>query len=267
MCVNARVATGARGHAQRLAHVAAAEHDSEDDLRIASVCRLLPRLTTRAPDLRSQPACRDGRRCGVRILQPVPYFPLATTVATLGGAAARDAAGVRIEHGADVLRSGSHSSSSMAAGSLAALVSHSSTSQRALASISSTRISATPRVLAARRPRTSLACQFFITVRGLETDDVGAHLGAPAASSGAASSDRMHQRESLAARLIAAKWRGSEAHSLSVPNAVDRDDLSSWRSDAARRRLGVQREELIIVSVGHLLSVKRHTVLMRPGAD
>ena len=49
---------------------------------------------------------------------------------------------------------------------------------------------------------------------------------------------------------------------LVVPNAVDRSIFAPGDRCAARARLNLPLDELLIVSVGHLLSVKRHTVLL-----
>jgi glycosyltransferase involved in cell wall biosynthesis len=54
---------------------------------------------------------------------------------------------------------------------------------------------------------------------------------------------------------------------LVAPNAVDRATFRPGDRREARSKIGVADDELLIVSVGHLLAVKRHTVLIDAVAE
>jgi teichuronic acid biosynthesis glycosyltransferase TuaC len=105
-----------------------------------------------------------------------------------------------------------------------------------------------------------LGIPYFITIRGLETDVL----------------KRPEVRDQLLDAMHGAAGLISVSHSLKelvvsngvdankvlvAPNAVDRSRFSPGDRAAARQQLGLGDEPLI-VSVGHLLSVKRHSVLI-----
>jgi glycosyltransferase involved in cell wall biosynthesis len=102
----------------------------------------------------------------------------------------------------------------------------------------------------------------FVTIRGSETD----FLRKPKIS------------EQLITALNTATGVISVSHSLRhlamkhgvdgkriqvIPNAVDRTVFKPGSRDEARRRLGIEPGARLIVSVGHLISGKRHHVLVR----
>jgi teichuronic acid biosynthesis glycosyltransferase TuaC len=106
-----------------------------------------------------------------------------------------------------------------------------------------------------------LAVPFFVTIRGTEAD----MLGRPAL------------REQLLAALGAAAGCISVSHSLRdlviangveqqrvtvIPNGVNRRLFHPGDPAAARAALGIDSRVRLLVSVGHLLSVKRHATLI-----
>lgn len=113
-------------------------------------------------------------------------------------------------------------------------------------------------VLAAKR----LGLPVFVTIRGLEADRVRKPL----------------LRRQLVAALNAATGCISVSHTLRelmiahgvssdkivvIPNAVDRGTFRPGSQAAARKALGLPPEGDLVVSVGHLISRKRHDMMIR----
>jgi glycosyltransferase involved in cell wall biosynthesis len=108
----------------------------------------------------------------------------------------------------------------------------------------------------------ALGLPVFITIRGFETDFLR----------------RAGVGEQLRAALTTATGCISVSHSLRqlaiehgvdpgrirvIPNAVDRELFHPGERAAARRALGLDAQAPLVVSVGHLISGKRHDVLVR----
>ena len=112
-------------------------------------------------------------------------------------------------------------------------------------------------VIAARR----LGIPVFVTIRGLEAERVKQPaLRAQIVKSMNAANGCISVSYALRDTMIA---NGVDANLVSViPNAIDRQLFRPGGRAAMRARLGVDNNEALIVSVGHLISGKRHGVLI-----
>jgi len=106
-----------------------------------------------------------------------------------------------------------------------------------------------------------LELPYFITIRGLETDvlqrpSIGEQLLRALHGASGIISVSHSLRDLVAARGV------NPDRILVAPNAVDRTLFNVGVRAEARERLNVPGDQRLIVCVGHLLSVKRHTVLL-----
>ena len=103
----------------------------------------------------------------------------------------------------------------------------------------------------------------FITIRGFENEFCTAVPASGRSSSTALrASDRLRQRQSFAAALaIAPRRRRANACASSTTRSTLDSSIRATR-DAARAQLGIDPSQTAVVSVGHLISRKRHHVLI-----
>ncbi len=253
--VHARVdPAGAEAVAPELGPAAAA-------LSIVGVCRTLP--TPEDPVAGTFVLHRLAalaRLADVRVVQPVPYFPLAKPLPAWSGAP-HTAQGLSIEPAPMFYLPGVLKSLD---GRWLAR-----STQRALARLARARridlIDAHfgyPEGAGCVRAGRALGLPVFVTIRGSETDllalpGIGAQL-VQALNAAAGCISVSHTLARLAVR------HGVDERRLRViPNAIDRSLFRPGSREAARRELGIDARAPLIVAVGHLVAGKRHHVLVR----
>ncbi|HJY37755.1 MAG TPA: glycosyltransferase, partial [Steroidobacteraceae bacterium] len=202
-----------------------------------------------------------AQQADVRVLQPVPTFPLLRPLPAWARAPAHTHHGVKIEHARMFYVPGLFKSldSRWLARSIQRAVSQ-ARSRGALDLLDAH--FGYPDGVGCVRVGQRLGVPVFVTLRGLEVDI----LQAPAL------------RSQLLDALHAAAGCISVSHSLKdlmvshgiaaakiavIPNAIDSDAFRPGDRAAARSRLGLSADRPLIVSVGNLLRVKRHDVLIR----
>lgn len=231
-------------------------------LQIASVCRTLPAPGDAvAGSFVFNRIAAMARQADVRVLQPVPTFPLLRPLPAWAHAPAHTHQGVQIEHARMFYVPGLFKSldSRWLARSIQRAVSQ-ARSRGGLDLLDAH--FGYPDGVGCVRVGQRLGVPVFVTLRGLEVDI----LQAPAL------------RSQLLDALHAAAGCISVSHSLKdlmvshgiaaakiavIPNAIDSDAFRPGDRDAARSRLGLSADRPLVVSVGNLLRVKRHDVLIR----
>jgi hypothetical protein len=230
-------------------------------LQIASICRLLP--TPVDPTAGTFVLNRLAALAGiadVSVIQPVPFFPALRPMPGWASEPRRSLAGLNISHAPMFYIPGVFKSQDgrwLARSIRKAL--------RALRDAGRLQVIDAhfgyPEGVGCAHIAEELGLPYFITIRGLETDV----LARPVVG------------EQLLRALRGARGLISVSHSLLdlvaakgvdpgcvlvAPNAVDRAVFRPGSRAEARARLNVSNDQPLIVSVGHLLSVKRHTVLL-----
>jgi glycosyltransferase involved in cell wall biosynthesis len=231
-------------------------------LSIASVCRTLPTPVTPGAGvfvLRRLAAMAEGS--DIRILQPVPYLPPLRRLPAWARPPSREIHGQTIHHAGMLYLPGMLKS-------LDGRWLEHSILPRLREWNRKRRIDAIdahfgyPDGVGCVRAARRLRLPVFVTIRGFEAErveqpGVGAQiLEALAAASGCISvshslRDKMVEHGVPADRIVV------------IPNAIDRNIFSPGDMLAARRALSVPEGDSLIVSVGHLVSLKRHDVVLR----
>jgi glycosyltransferase involved in cell wall biosynthesis len=113
-------------------------------------------------------------------------------------------------------------------------------------------------VRAARR----LGVPVFVTIRGFEAERVGvSRVGDQIVAALNAATGCISVSHSLRATMVA---HGVSADRIVViPNAVDRSVFRPGDRMVARRALGLPAHGHLVISVGHLVTLKRHDVVLR----
>lgn len=113
-------------------------------------------------------------------------------------------------------------------------------------------------VRAARR----LGLPVFVTIRGFETERVELpRIGRQIVDALTAANGCISVSHSLRDKMVG--HGVPEERIVVIPNAIDRKLFRPGDKLAARRTLSVPENDLLIVSVGHLVSLKRHDVVLR----
>jgi glycosyltransferase involved in cell wall biosynthesis len=234
---------------------------AENRLQIASVCRLLPTPgdesagTFIANRLTAMSMLAD-----VRVVQPVPYFPGLRPSPPWSRNDTRQIGSLQVQHAPMFYIPGALKS--MDGRWLARSIRDVLREMRRSARLDL--IDAHfgyPDGVGCARVAAELGVPHFITIRGLETDilerpEVRDQLLSALHSAAGVISVSHSLRELVASRGIDAD------KVLVAPNAVDRTLFRPGQCSAARAKLKVSDDEALIVCVGHLLSVKRHSVLI-----
>lgn len=231
-------------------------------LRIASVCRTLP--TPDAPGagvfvLRRLAAM--ALQSDVRILQPVPWAPLARRLPAWARARSRAVAGQTIHHARMFYVPGMLKSLDgrwlarsilprlrgwQADGSIGLIDAH----------------FGYPDGVGAVRAAWQLGVPVFVTIRGFEAERLKVPgVGTQIVSALTAATGCVSVSHSLRSQMVE---HGVPAERITViPNAIDRELFRPGDQVAARQALSVPPDGALIVSVGHLVSLKRHDVVLR----
>ena len=230
-------------------------------LRVVSVCRLLP--TPQDPAAGTFIFNRIAAlacRAHVRLIQPLPYFPVARPLPKWAEAPMRTSAGMSIAHAPMFYVPG------VLKGFDGRWLARSVRSQvRAWHAAEGIDLIDAhfgyPEGAGCAAIARELGVPLFVTIRGTEADML----------------KRPQVSEHLLMALREARGVVSVSHSLRalmtsngvdperiavIPNAVDRARFHPGDRAQARAALGIAPHDVVIVSVGHLLSVKRHTILI-----
>jgi glycosyltransferase involved in cell wall biosynthesis len=230
-------------------------------LRIVSVCKSLPN-----PDHASDGVFVANRlgamheQADVRVIQPVPYMPVLRRLPSWARERSRQLKGMRVEHAPmfyvpGVLKFADAMWMERAIGSRIAEM-H---AQQPIDVIDAH--FGYPEGAACLRIARRLGIPAFITIRGFENEfasrpGVGPQLiAAMREATGCVSVS--HSLKELAMRLGVAEDRVRVVH-----NAIDAKLFHSGPRDEARTQLGIDPRQPLVVSVGHLISRKRHHVLI-----
>jgi teichuronic acid biosynthesis glycosyltransferase TuaC len=230
-------------------------------LRIVSVCKSLPN-----PDHASDGVFVANRlaamheQADVRVIQPVPYMPVLRRLPTWAREQSRQLKSMRVEHAPmfyvpGVLKFADAMWMERAIGRRIEEM-H---AQQPIDVIDAH--FGYPEGAACMRIARRLGIPTFVTIRGFENEfasraGVGPQLiAAMRAATGCISVS--HSLKELATRLGVAEDRVRVVH-----NAIDAKLFHSGPRDQARSQLGIDPRQPLVVSVGHLISRKRHHVLI-----
>jgi glycosyltransferase involved in cell wall biosynthesis len=230
-------------------------------LHIVSVCRSLPN-----PDHASDGVFVANRlaamhaHADVQVIQPVPYMPVVRRLPAWAREPSRQLKNMRIEHAPmfyvpGVLKTADAMWLARAIGSRIEKL-H---AQRPIDVIDAH--FGYPEGAACLRIARQLGIPAFITIRGFENEfasrpGVGPQLvSALREATGCVSVS--HSLKELATRLGVADDRVRVVH-----NAIDAGLFHPGNRDEARAQLGIDTSQPLVVSVGHLISRKRHHVLI-----
>jgi glycosyltransferase involved in cell wall biosynthesis len=230
-------------------------------LRVVSVCRLLP--TPESPSSGTFVLNRlaaMASHADLEVIQPVPYLPVVRSLPAWAATEQHATASLAIRHAPMLYVPGvlkgldglwlarsirGHLRRLQKSGRIDALDAH----------------FGHPEGTGCARLAAELGLPFFVTIRGTEADML----------------QRPALREQLLAALNAAAGCISVSHSLRdlvvangvdqqrvtvIPNGVNRRLFQPGDQAAARAALGIDPRTRLLVSVGHLLSVKRHATLI-----
>lgn len=230
-------------------------------LHIASVCRSLPSPTDSSAGIFVLNRLAGmAQQAQVAVLQPVPYFPLIATLPHWARQETRIVAGVTIEHAPmfyvpRVLKS---LDAQWLQGSVAARLERMHRAQPLDA------IDAHfgyPEGAGCIDVARRLGVPLFITIRGFEKEFVARRLVGP----------QLVAALRAATGVVAVSYslkefavqQGVDATAIRViHNAIDRQLFQPGDRAAARRMLGLDAAGPLVVAVGHLISRKRHHVLI-----
>lgn len=231
-------------------------------LNIASVCRTLPTTERRTDGVfiaRRIEAMSE--RAAVRVLQPVPYFPVVRPLPGWARKPTHESGKLTVEHAPMFYLPGV----------LKSLDGHwlSRAIRRRIEKIHSRRkldaIEAHfgyPDGFGAVRAGMSLGIPVFITVRGVEAEYLKNRSIGPKMLGAFSQADGCICVSFSLARML--RDRGIETDKIRViPNAVNRSVFRPRSKDHSRAMLGVDGSIRLIVSVGNLLAVKRHADLIK----
>ena len=230
-------------------------------LRIVSVCKSLPN-----PDHASDGVFVANRlaamheQADVRVIQPVPYMPVLRRLPTWAREQSRQLKSMRVEHAPmfyvpGVLKFADAMWMERAIGRRIEEM-H---AQQPIDVIDAH--FGYPEGAACMRIARRLGIPTFVTIRGFENEfasrpGVGPQLvAAMREATGCVSVS--HSLKELATRLGVAEDRVRVVH-----NAIDAKLFHSGPRDQARSQLGIDPRQPLVVSVGHLISRKRHHVLI-----
>lgn len=230
-------------------------------LRIVSVCKSLPN-----PDHASDGVFVANRlaamheQADVRVIQPVPYMPMLRRLPAWARERSRQLKSMRVEHAPmfyvpGVLKFADAMWMERAIGSRIEEM-H---AQQPIDVIDAH--FGYPEGAACMRIARRLGIPTFVTIRGFENEfasrpGVGPQLiAAMREATGCVSVS--HSLKELATRLGVAEDRVRVVH-----NAIDAKLFHSGPRDEARAQLGIDPRQQLVVSVGHLISRKRHHVLI-----
>lgn len=237
--------------------------ESAQRLRIASVCRTLPTPDNSvAGTFVASRLAALAKLTSLRIVQPIPFFPIARPLPRWLNGRQLTLQGVPVEavpmfYFPGVLKS---------------------LDGRWLARCTRTRLLALARrdwraeVIDAHfgypdgvgcvRVARALGLPVFVTIRGSETDFLRESGIAPQLVHALNAATGCISVSHSLRRMVAE--HGVDADKVRViPNAVNREIFRPAPKDAARHQLGVEPDIRLIVSVGHLVALKSHDVLIR----
>ncbi|MEZ5532059.1 MAG: glycosyltransferase [Steroidobacteraceae bacterium] len=231
-------------------------------MKIVSVCRVLP-----TPDHPAAGAFVLRRleamagKAALRVIQPLPYLPIARPLPAWAHQDSHGAGQLSIEHAPMLYVPGAlkwldgrwleaaigpRLAALRTAGELDVVDAH----------------FGYPDGVGVVRAARRLGVPAFVTLRGMEVDAIRKRLirrqlvGAMRDAAGCIS-------VSYSLRDLVVEAGVDAGNILVAPNAVDRALFRPGDRAAARHRLGLQAHGSLIVSVGHLIAGKRHTVVIR----
>lgn len=231
-------------------------------LNIVSICRTLP--TPDDPVAGTFVASRLAalaRRAELRVIQPVPFFPIAKPLPRWATAEAHEFQGVRIEpepmfYLPGVMKSLDSVWLARSAGRKVARI-----RQRWPVDLIDAHFGY-PDGVGSVRLGATLGLPVFVTIRGSETDFLRTPgIGPQLVKSLNAATGCISVSHSL--RRLAMDYGINAERMCVIPNAVDRAVFRPGSRQAARQQLGLDPNAPLIVSVGHLVAGKRHHVLVR----
>ena len=233
---------------------------------IVSVCRHLPQpIDPNAGIFVLHRLCALGKLENLQIIQPVPYAPLLRPLPRWARSPSHTAGSMQITHAPMFYLPGVLKSldSFWLANSIRALVSERRRPGRKL--ILDAHFGY-PDGVACVRIAKELGIPVFVTVRGREIDVVRMPfhsrqlIDALNEATGCISVSR-----SLLDTLASYGMRRD--HAVAIPNAVDRTLFAPGNRQAARAALGIPDDIKVIVSVGNLIALKRHHIVIRAFAN
>lgn len=231
-------------------------------LRIASVCRTLPTPTTPGAGvfvLRRLTAMAEGS--DIRILQPVPCLPPLRRLPAWARPPSREIHGQTIHHASMWYVPGMLKSLDGRWLERAVLPRLRKWHGERPIDVVDAHFGYPDGVGCVRAAR-RLGLPVFVTIRGFEAERMGTPgIGEQITDALSAANGCISVSHSLRRRMIE---YGVPAERIAViPNAVDRDTFRPGNKVAARGALGVSPDDALIVSVGHLVSLKRHDIVLR----
>ncbi len=230
-------------------------------LRIASVCRVLPTPANPASGVFVANRIEAmARAADVRVVQPVPYFPLAAPLPAWADSDSRQVGGLEVEHAPMfyVPRLLKSLDWWWLARAITARIERLHRAQPLdLLDAHFGYPDGMGCVAVARR----LGIPVFVTVRGLETNFLGkSALGDRLAGALRQATGCVAVSHSLRELLVE---HGVDPRRIAViHNAVDHAVFAPGPRNPARERLGLPQDAFVVASVGHLTSVKRHHILI-----
>ncbi len=235
-------------------------------LNLVSVCRTLPTPDDAAAgSFVANRLAAMARLADVRVLQPVPFLPVIKPLPVWAQRGEHEAYGLRIEpqpmlYVPGVLKS------------LDALWLSQSVRRRVVELNRAHRVHAIdahfgyPDGVGCVRLAQSLGLPSFVTIRGSETDFLRVRgIGSQLVAALHAATGCISVSHSL--RQLAIDHGVDGQRVRVIPNAVDRSVFKPGSRLEARQRLGIDESARLIVSVGHLVSGKRHHVLVKAFAS
>lgn len=244
------------------AHVPAAKHASAPGLRILSVCQTLPTPANPGAGVFVLNRLRAMRElAAVDVLQPVPFFPGVRPSPSWAAADSHASGDMQIHHQPMFYLPGvlkSLDSRWMERSIRTWIRRHAVTNPVDIIDAHF----GYPDGVACTRAARRLGLPVFVTVRGHETDFIKLPLiGNQLREALNGATGCISVSHSLRDLLVR---HGVRAGQMTViPNAVDRAVFRPGDRAAARQALGLPVQTPLIVSVGHLISGKRHHILVQ----